>query len=288
MICYENIQTDKKVELKKPFRYLGGKTRLVKTLLACVPKHEMYLEPFAGGATLFWAKTPAKTSYLNDTNDIVYKAFKVLKYHAKELEEELKSLLPCEKFYRDITEGRQIPRNDIEEVAFWAYTGLWSFRGLRGKSSYIDHLSSVHFKIWELEKYARPLKNAVITKGDYKALLINAKAYKEAFFYLDPPYLETVQDYNCEDVDLAFFEELASLLRQVKGKFLLSHLADERIADIFKDFYCVSVPTVYMLGGNKENGNALKKQEYLISNYDLDPYLNADKLNLFKDELCKY
>ena len=54
--------------MKTPISYYGGKQTLAKTILALIPEHRLYCEPFAGGAAVFFAKTPSKVEIINDTN----------------------------------------------------------------------------------------------------------------------------------------------------------------------------------------------------------------------------
>ena len=46
--------------------YLGGKTRLAKTIISRMPVHTCYVEVFAGGAAVFFQKSPVETEVLND------------------------------------------------------------------------------------------------------------------------------------------------------------------------------------------------------------------------------
>lgn len=49
--------------------WLGGKRRLADKILPLFPKHSCYVEPFAGGAALLFARSePAKVEVLNDIN----------------------------------------------------------------------------------------------------------------------------------------------------------------------------------------------------------------------------
>ena len=56
------------MSVTKPLPLIGGKRHLVKTLLRLIPSHRVYVEPFAGGATLFFAKEPSEVEILNDIN----------------------------------------------------------------------------------------------------------------------------------------------------------------------------------------------------------------------------
>jgi len=49
--------------------WLGGKRRLAERLLPRFPAHQCYVEPFAGGAALFFMRTvPAEVEVINDIN----------------------------------------------------------------------------------------------------------------------------------------------------------------------------------------------------------------------------
>ena len=42
-----------------PLSYIGGKNRLATRLISLFPKHTTYVEPFAGGAQVFFHKEPS-------------------------------------------------------------------------------------------------------------------------------------------------------------------------------------------------------------------------------------
>lgn len=54
------------VGINSPFRYAGGKFYARKLILNFIPKHSNYLEPFASGGSIFFAKEKVNTNWLND------------------------------------------------------------------------------------------------------------------------------------------------------------------------------------------------------------------------------
>lgn len=45
-----------KTTLRTPISYYGGKQRLISKILPLIPEHNLYCEPFLGGAAIFFAK----------------------------------------------------------------------------------------------------------------------------------------------------------------------------------------------------------------------------------------
>ncbi|PKN78583.1 MAG: N-6 DNA methylase, partial [Candidatus Cloacimonetes bacterium HGW-Cloacimonetes-1] len=71
------------------------------------------------------------------------------------------------------------------------------------------------------------------------------------FFYLDPPYFTKEHLYDREDAE-AFtkHEEMAQLLKTIKGKFLLSYNDDPYIRQLYKGFTIDEVEAQYTVSGS--------------------------------------
>jgi len=67
--------------LPTPVGWFGGKSRLAKALNEIVEyvPHRKYVEPFAGGASLYFYKKPSDLEVINDINKNLVKFYKELK-----------------------------------------------------------------------------------------------------------------------------------------------------------------------------------------------------------------
>lgn len=67
------------IRLRTPLTYYGGKQRLANTIVKLIPTHNLYCEPFCGGAAVFFAKHPSNVEVLNDTNALLQNFYRVVK-----------------------------------------------------------------------------------------------------------------------------------------------------------------------------------------------------------------
>ena len=69
--------------MKPPILYPGGKTNMIKNVLKLIPAHSQYVEPFCGGASIFWAKEMASHNVLNDTFSGILNFYRVVRDEEK-------------------------------------------------------------------------------------------------------------------------------------------------------------------------------------------------------------
>jgi len=114
-------------------------------------------------------------------------------------------------------------------------------------------------KLKRVEGIHEYMKNTTVLNQDYKNVI---KKYDgpNTFFYLDPPYESTAgQIYNIDSIN---YDELAAVLKGIKGKFLLSINDSPIIRKLFKGF-SISGLTVKKLN----NFNSSDRKELFIKNY---------------------
>src|SRR5712671_3627168 len=82
-----------------PLAYIGGKNRLAKQIISILPEHVTYVEPFAGGAQVFFHKAPSKVEVLNDLDFEIVNFFRCCQHHYEELVRYLNYCLISRRWY---------------------------------------------------------------------------------------------------------------------------------------------------------------------------------------------
>lgn len=81
--------------------WLGGKRRLADRLLPYFPLHQCYVEPFAGGAAMFFLRpVPAEVEVLNDVNGELINLYRVVKHHLEEFVRQFKFALSSRQVFK--------------------------------------------------------------------------------------------------------------------------------------------------------------------------------------------
>jgi DNA adenine methylase len=70
---------------RTPLTYYGGKPRLAGRIVALMPPHRVYLEPFAGGAAVLFQTPRAARETLNDLDSQVMRFWRALRDYPNEL-----------------------------------------------------------------------------------------------------------------------------------------------------------------------------------------------------------
>ena len=203
---------------------------MVKHLLPLLPKHTKYIEPFAGGAALFFAKPAVPIEVLNDTNGELVNFYRVMKH--PRLKAQLIRRLEATPYSRACYEEAKAVYKGAKASAVkraWAmFIGCnWSFadKAYNGWAFSFD-LGNLHprYNITDINRLphqADRLTSVYLECGDALAVIDRWDA-EDALFYLDPPYVDTDQGhykgYTADD-----FQALLDKLATIKGSFILSH-----------------------------------------------------------------
>ena len=109
--------------------WIGGKRRLVDLLLKRFPDHSCYVEVFAGGAAVYFARHPADVEVLNDVNGDLVNLYRVVTHHLEEFVRQFKWALTSRQVFKWLQETRPETLTDIQRAARFFYLQQQSFGG---------------------------------------------------------------------------------------------------------------------------------------------------------------
>jgi len=257
-----------KQKLTAPFGWVGGKSKLAKEIIGYFPEHKLYVEVFAGALNVLYRKEKSKLEVVNDINGELVNLHRAIRNSPESLSFYLKNLLINRDIFNDIKFKRKKYSNNIERASFYLFLLSQSF-GSKGDSFAMSAKAMRKPKdIYKsFMKWSKRLRFVTIENLDFRELI---KRYDkdESFFYLDPPYVGTENYYK--DIDgfgIKEHKELAELLKNIKGKFLLSYNDSPVVRELYKDFTIVeSSPLNYTLGANMHKRKKVVS-ELFIMNY---------------------
>jgi len=127
------------VGINSPFRYAGGKFYARKLILNFIPKHSNYLEPFAGGGSIFFAKEKVNTNWLNDIDKELINCYLTIRDYPDQLIEKLqdeKATKERHKYYKNEYQ----PTSSLERATRWYYLNRTLYSGIRKNRTRIKFL----------------------------------------------------------------------------------------------------------------------------------------------------
>ncbi len=263
------------LNLKTPVTYYGGKQLMARYILPMIPEHNLYCEPFAGGAAIFFAKPPSEVEILNDTNRELVNFYRVVQGDFVSLEKEIQITLHSRDLHRKASVIYNNPDMFSELKRAWA---LWvlsaqGFAGQLDSSWGFDRTkNSTPKKVDNKRKsftidLALRLQQVQIECAD-ALYIIRSRDTKESFFYVDPPYFNSdmghYDGYSKED-----FEALLKLLSQIQGKFLLSSYPSDVLNDVISLFKWHTRSFDATVSVNARSGKKKGKVEVLTANYPI-------------------
>jgi DNA adenine methylase len=229
------------VRLTSPLKWHGGKHYLAPKLVAMMPPHTHYVEPFAGGLSVLLAKNPEGVSeVVNDLNGELSHFWAVLRCptevaqlarlcDATPFSEELFRGIGPETFaphsvdraWRFLIHCRQSMAGRMKDFATLSRTR--TRRGMNEQASQwlgaIEGLPKVHQRLKRVVILNRKATN-VIRQQDGPGTL----------FYLDPPYLKatrTSPDVYAHEMTEEQHVDLCTVVRKCAGKVMLSGYPSE-------------------------------------------------------------
>ncbi len=252
--------------MKSPLAYIGGKSRLAKTIIPMVPAHRTYCEVFAGAAWVFFGKPESKIEILNDLDSELISFYRCVQNHLEEFLKQFKWLLSSREWFEDWKIQIANPGlTDIQRAARYYYIQRLCFGGrVRNRSFGVARNRRPRINLLRLEEEMSDLhlRLAQVTIENLPAVdLIRRYDGHDVFFYCDPPYHK--KPFYAHNMRLVDYQRLAENLSGISGKFILSINDHSDMRRVFKDFNILPASLQYTVG----TGKTVEGKELIIRNF---------------------
>ncbi len=249
---------------------VGGKTKLKKTLRSHVPGHDVYVEPFVGGGTLFWDKPLVKKNVINDADPALAKFYKDVKTGSTN--NIVACRLPTSKKEFETAKGMKRSDETFKDPCEYLRVIKRSYGG-RGLNfnmppKYRDFPTTARMNklILNADMYKEKLGKTQVMNADFCDAMTKHDG-KNTFHYLDPPYWDTHERYRLEKVHPS---RVAGCASKMNGKVLVSYDDRPEVRKAFKGWKVEKHNTKYEMQSSNRNNHGEKKDvtEVLMMNYD--------------------
>lgn len=247
--------------------WIGGKRRLAELLISRFPPHSCYVEVFAGGAAVYFARNPADVEVLNDVNGDLVNLYRVVRHHLEEFVRQFKWALSSRQVFEWTKVTRPETLTDIQRAARFFYLQQQSFGGRVDGQNWGTATTAPSINLLRIEEnlsaaHLRLACGTYIEQLDWAAC-IERYDRPHTLFYLDPPYWQT------EGYGVPFgweqYELMAEKLRQIKGKAVVSLNDHPDIRRCFAGYDMETFKIDYTVGGG---ANRAERSEVIIYNWN--------------------
>lgn len=270
--------------MKPPFAYYGGKTGMATDIARLLPPHRVYLEPFFGAGSVFFAKAPALHEIINDLDGAVVAFFRCLRDRRDELTEACALTPHARREFDAATLDEDL--DDLELARrFWvrvnqsfvkSATTQTGFSVTTGRSQAVPR--TIASRIGRFVAVADRLQGVTIECCD-AAGLVTRLATTETAIYVDPPYSSegrrasrkggACADYRHDMGGESEHRRLAEVLHDTRAAVLLSGYHSPLYDELYGDWDHIE-RQVNVHASNKANSGPGDRTEVLWANYPLD------------------
>ncbi|MHC1747450.1 MAG: DNA adenine methylase [Cellulosilyticaceae bacterium] len=250
--------------MKPPIPRMGGKSRLRKKIIERIPEHICYVEPFFGAGWVFFGKEPSKVEVINDIDKELINMFRMIKYHAPEIERMLEYEFSGRDMFEEYKHCTVEYLTEIQRSVRFLYLISQSFASKGGTYGYgtTSRPAPQIYYNGVLTGIKDRLRNTYVENLNFSDIITRYDR-EHTFFFCDPPYFETA-GYGSE-----FGEQEQLLLRDtlttIKGKFLVTINDHPQVREWYKDFNIEETKVSYSIA--KEQKARKEYGELIITNY---------------------
>jgi len=268
-------------DINSPFRYAGGKFYARKLILEHIPQHNYYVEPFAGGASIFFAKNKVKGNWLNDIDEDLINCLTIIRDYPNQLIKRLKGEQATKErhaYYKN----KYNPKTKLDHAVRWFYINRTSYSGIMNMQNCYwgyGNKYSMRPENWpkNILRTSAKLQKVKLTSLDFEEVI--NKAPNNSFLFIDPPYFNADQEkFYVHSFKRDDHFRLGKILKenQDRFKFLLTYDDSQEIRELYNWAYAMHEKqwnytinrTDDQKNGTNKKGARYKGHELFIVNYD--------------------
>lgn len=272
-------------EARPIVKWAGGKAALVPTLLAELPSEiRTYVEPFAGGAALFFALSSAperrfRRARLNDRNAELVACYRAVQNELPALVARLGTYRYDKELYYQVRELDVRELGDVERGARLLFLNRTCFNGLwrensKGKFN-VPFGSYKNPRILDellLERARIALTDVKLTSADFTDAC--KRLGPGDFVYFDPPYVPATRTasftaYSASGFTMSDQQRLVVLLRDLAArgvKAMLSNADTPETRELYAGFRVRAVSARRPINSDPQKRGAAS--ELIVTNFE--------------------
>jgi DNA adenine methylase len=280
------MKIKKKKTLKPLCKWSGGKRNEIPLFKKYYPKEfNKFIEPFAGGAAVFFDLNFAGTNVINDIHPDLINFYKQISLgHAKKIYDLVTSFGVGEMEYYIVRGGGKKlvkgevpfnPQNDIERAAKFYYLRKTCFRGMlryneKGEFNIPwGRYKTVSFEELKNQEYSDLLSRTDIMIGDYVKVFEKYNS-EENFCFIDQPYDSVFNDYGFDNFDRQKQIELSEIFKTTHNKCLMIVGGSDFIRELYDGYIKFEYPKNYAFKIHSGRvGDEINVNHLVITNYEI-------------------
>lgn len=241
--------------MKPPVPYFGSKATLAPWIVSLLPRHEHYVEPFAGSLAVLLAKVPSRMETVNDLDGRLMNFWRVLRDQPDDLARACALTPHSRAEYTDALKRIDVETDPLERARL-AWVILHQGRGRRfdghegwrhtvGRTVAGGGDKRVAFGISRavelITQAAERMRTVTLECVPALDLVGKYGAHPDVLLFVDPPYLDSTrqgpQRYGLEMADPGRHRELAEALRGCRAAVVLSGYPSPLYDELYDGWY---------------------------------------------------
>lgn len=232
--------------MKRVLKYPGSKWNIAKDIVALIPEHKSYLEPFFGSGAVLFTKSPSKIETINDIDGDVVNLFKCIRKDPERLAKDIIATPYAREEYNLACDATYNSCEQFERARLFLVK-MWQGYGYRSNGSKVGWKNDVQGRerAYALAEWYRLPRTIVeiaerlrVVQIEHKPALdiIEKFDFPNVFMYVDPPYVLSTrsQKQYAHEMNNEDHEALLKALLRSSAKIMISGYESQ----LYNDYLC--------------------------------------------------